>query len=167
MCQNIIPILRCEDFYMLSSKTFFAKWQWWGRVWRGSRSSKDGWAPSETESGIQIQVCVFSLQILRLSALCGQIWQIFWGVMTLGRQVKSSPNFSSFGQQRAEKRNIWRGKHTNLNLNSGLCSEKKEMPVLDAELLWELLYFRPSLGVKKCLFFLLLTVQSPAKWREL
>ena len=108
-------------------------------VWRGSRSSKDGWAPSETESGIQIQVCVFSLQILRLSALCGQIWQIFWGVMTLGRQVKSSPNFSSFGQQRAEKRNIWRGKHTNLNLNSGLCSEKKEMPVLDAELLWELL----------------------------
>ena len=35
-------------------------------------------------------------------------------------QVKSSPNFCSFGPQRAEKRNIWRPKKTNLNLNSGL-----------------------------------------------
>ena len=45
----------------------------------------------------------------------------FEGVMTLG-QVKSSPNFCSFAPQRAEKRNIWRRKNTNLNLNSGLCS---------------------------------------------
>ena len=46
--------------------------------------------------------------------------KIFEGVTTLG-QVKSSPNFCSFGLQRAEKRNIWRRKNTNLNLNSGLC----------------------------------------------
>ena len=45
----------------------------------------------------------------------------FGGLMTLG-QVRSSPNFCSFGPQRAEKRNIWRGKNTNLNLNSGLWS---------------------------------------------
>ena len=44
----------------------------------------------------------------------------FWGLITLG-QVKSSPNFCSFGPQRAEERNIWRGKNTKLNLNSGLC----------------------------------------------
>ena len=41
--------------------------------------------------------------------------------MTLG-QVKSSPNFCSFGPQRAEKHNIWRRKNTNLNFNSGLCT---------------------------------------------
>ena len=44
----------------------------------------------------------------------------FGGLMILG-QVRSSPNFCSFGPQRAEKRNIWRRKNTNLNLNSGLC----------------------------------------------
>ena len=42
----------------------------------------------------------------------------FEAVMTLG-QVKSSLNFCSFGPQRAEKRNIWRRKNRNLNLNSG------------------------------------------------
>ena len=41
----------------------------------------------------------------------------FEGVMTLG-QVNSSPNFYSFGPQRAEKCNIWRRKNTNLNFNS-------------------------------------------------
>ena len=44
----------------------------------------------------------------------------FEGVMTLV-QVESSPNLCSFGPQRAEKRNIWRWKNKNLNLNSGLC----------------------------------------------
>ena len=37
----------------------------------------------------------------------------FGGLMILG-QVKSSPNVCSFGPQRAEKHNIWRGKNTNL-----------------------------------------------------
>ena len=41
------------------------------------------------------------------------------GLMTLG-QVIISPNFCSFGPQRADKRNIWRRKNTNLNLPDGL-----------------------------------------------
>ena len=42
--------------------------------------------------------CVSQLSVDRFG-------KIFEGVMTLG-QVKSSPNFGSFGPQRAEKRNI-------------------------------------------------------------
>ena len=45
----------------------------------------------------------------------------FEGWVTLG-QVKSSPNFCSFGPQRAEKSNIWRWKNTNVILNSRLWS---------------------------------------------
>ena len=44
----------------------------------------------------------------------------FGGLMTLG-QVKNSRNVCSFGPQRAEKCNIWRGKNSNLNSTSGLC----------------------------------------------
>ena len=65
---------------------------------------------------------VFScLQMLSFSALCGQIWQQIWGTYYRS-EVISSPTFCSFGPQRAEIRNIWRGKNTNLNLTSGLCT---------------------------------------------
>ena len=57
------------------------------------------------------ECCVSQLSVTRFG-------NNFEGIMTLG-QVKSSPNFCSFGSQRAEKRNIWRRKNTNINLNSG------------------------------------------------
>ena len=50
-------------------------------------------------------LCFFAFKCCVSQLSLARFGKIFEGVMTLG-QVKSSPNFCSFGQQRAEKRNI-------------------------------------------------------------
>ena len=66
-------------------------------------------------------LCFFAFKCCVSQLSVDRFCKNFEGVRKLG-QVKSSPNFCSFGPQRAEKRNIWRRKNTNLNLNSGLCT---------------------------------------------
>ena len=84
--------------------------------------------------------------------------------MTLG-QVKSSPNFCLFGPQRAEKRNIWRQKNTNLNLTAGLCSlhMRADVARISNVLLNTGWYFLPAVFLSQCLYSIVSFAISAAR----
>ena len=95
--------------YYLQKMVFFVTWIYFMQLhWCMTRVRKCNWG----WHFFPFKCCVSQLSVDRFG-------KNFEGVMTLG-QVRSSPNFCSFGQQRAEKHNFWRQKNTNLNLNSGL-----------------------------------------------
>ena len=88
----------------------------------GLESECQTWLPLNKVRDSNLGLCFFPFKCCVSQLSVDRFDKNFEGVMTLG-QVKSSPNFCLFGPQRAEKRNIWRGKNTILNLNSGLWQE--------------------------------------------
>ena len=121
---------KLADRILLTQKWEFPHWKFaclpcWAKTCRKKGKTKQkkpcprvAAAPC-TRTGVRnsnLGLCFFIFKCCVSQLSVARFGQKFEGVMTSG-QVKS---FCLFGQQRAEKRNIWRWKNTNLNLNSGL-----------------------------------------------